>query len=820
MGGFYLAKESTTMDYNVRAVEQKWKQRWRETNAHKVREDSGKPKYYCLDMFPYPSGSGLHVGHWRGYTISDVWSRYKKLQGYEVLHPMGWDAFGLPAENYAIQHGVHPAVSTAKNVANFKRQLEEIGAMYDWDREINTSDPSFYKWTQYFFIKMFERGLAYKKKMPINWCPSCKTGLANEEVVDGKCDRCGSDVTKREMEQWMLKITAYADRLLEDLDKLDWPDKVKRMQRAWIGRSEGARIRFAVKGHPGETIEVFSTRPDTLYGATYMVLAPEHPLVERITAPEQHEAVEAYVAEALKKSAIDRQVLDKKKTGVFIGAYAEHPLTGEALPIWISDYVLMDYGTGAIMAVPAHDERDFEFAKAFNLPIRQVIEPFDAKLAEEVRGGLYTGPGRLINSADLDGLDVEAGKRAMIERLREKGLGEAAVNYRMRDWVFARQRYWGEPIPIIYCDQCGTLPVPEDQLPVRLPDVERYEPTGTGESPLAAIESFVHITCPKCGGPARRETDTMPQWAGSSWYFLRYPDPHNDKEPFSREAANKWLPVDMYIGGVEHAVLHLLYARFFTKVIHDLGLIDFDEPFQRLFNQGMLTLNGAKMSKSKGNVVNPDDIIEQFGVDALRVYELFVGPPEDDAEWSTNGLEGVSRFLHRYYRLFAASVGSPAPERESLTRLRHRFLATLKERMESFKLNTAVSAFMEYTNALADEAKQGLDRATLETMAVTIAPFAPHLGEELWSLLGHTESVFEAEWPTYDEKWLQDDEVEIAVQVNGRVRAHVVIPANADQDAVLTRVKGLPDLAEWLNGKTIVKEIYVPGRLVNLVVKG
>ncbi|WP_067927173.1 leucine--tRNA ligase [Alicyclobacillus shizuokensis] len=809
------------MEYDVRAVERKWKQRWRKQGMHRADETSDRPKYYCLDMFPYPSGSGLHVGHWRGYTISDVWSRYKKLQGYEVLHPMGWDAFGLPAENYAISHGVHPAVSTAENVANFKRQLEEIGAMYDWDREINTSSPEFYKWTQYFFTKMFERGLAYKKKMPINWCPSCKTGLANEEVVDGKCDRCGSDVTKREMEQWMLRITAYADRLLQDLDKLDWPDKVKRMQRAWIGRSEGARITFRVKGHPDETIEVFSTRPDTLYGATYMVLAPEHPLVERITAPEQRDSVEAYVQQTMKKSAIDRQVVDKTKTGVFLGAYAEHPLTGEALPIWISDYVLMDYGTGAIMAVPAHDERDYEFAQAFGLPVRQVIEPEDPELAAEVQGGLYTGPGRLIHSGDLDGLDVEAGKRAVIERLEAQGAGASAVNYRMRDWVFARQRYWGEPIPIVYCEHCGAVAVPEDQLPVTLPDVERYEPTGTGESPLAAIESFVRTTCPKCGGPARRETDTMPQWAGSSWYFLRYADPHNDKEPFSRAAANKWLPVDMYIGGVEHAVLHLLYARFFTKVIHDLGLIDFDEPFQRLFNQGMLTLNGSKMSKSKGNVVNPDDIIEQFGVDALRVYELFVGPPEDDAEWSTNGLEGVSRFLHRYYRLFMSHVDRPAPERESLTRLRHRFVATLSERMQGFKLNTAVSAFMEYTNALAEEARQGgLDRATLETMAVTIAPFAPHLGEELWSQLGHSESVFAAAWPTYDERWLRDDELEIAVQVNGRVRAHAVVAADADKAAVLAQVRQSPELAQWLAGKTVVKEIYVPGRLVNLVVKG
>ncbi|MCL6454842.1 MAG: leucine--tRNA ligase [Alicyclobacillus sp.] len=844
------------MEYRPQEVEKKWSRRWAESRAYEVRPDSGKPKYYALDMFPYPSGSGLHVGHWRGYTISDVWSRYKTLQGYEVLHPMGWDAFGLPAENAAIKLGIHPAVSTARNVANFKRQLQEIGAMYDWSREINTSDPAFYKWTQFFFVKMFERGLAYRKKMPINWCPSCKTGLANEEVVDGCCERCGTEVTKRVMDQWMLKITAYADRLTDDLDKLDWPDKVKRMQRNWIGRSRGARIFFLVAGHADARIEVFTTRPDTLYGATYMVLAPEHPLVDQITTEAQRDAVDAYVKETLKKSAVARQVVDKTKTGVFTGAYAEHPLTGQQIPIWIADYVLMEYGTGAIMAVPAHDERDFEFAQAFGLPIVQVVAPetngagdsgqgresgsggFDGSVdasgwttavesgsAEAAAGtaaavtGLYTGPGRLINSGPYDGLTVEEGKRAIVAALAERGIGEETVTYRMRDWVFARQRYWGEPIPIIYCDQCGTVPVPVEDLPVRLPDVERYEPTGTGESPLAAIDSFVHTTCPKCGGPARRETDTMPQWAGSSWYFLRYPDPHNDREPFSREAANEWLPVDMYIGGVEHAVLHLLYARFFTKVIHDLGMIDFDEPFQHLFNQGMMTLNGAKMSKSKGNVVNPDDIIATAGTDALRMYELFVGPPEEDAEWNDNGLEGVSRFLGRLYRFFDQHVEHPAPSRPELVKLRHRFVAQLTERMESFRLNTAVSAFMEYLNALQGVAGNGIDRESLETLAVTLAPFAPHLGEELWERLGHTESVFTAEWPSYDEQWLRDDEVEVAVQVNGRIRARLTISADATQESAIAAAKSNPDVAPWLEGKTVVKEIFVPGRLVNLVVR-
>ncbi|WAH36588.1 leucine--tRNA ligase [Alicyclobacillus dauci] len=802
------------MEYQSKRIEEKWKSRWQESGVHQANKNDAKPKYYCLDMFPYPSGNGLHVGHWRGYTISDVWSRFKRLHGYEILHPMGWDAFGLPAENYAIQHGVHPRIATEKNVANFKRQLEEIGAMYDWDREINTTDPEYYRWTQYFFVKMYERGLAYRKKMPINWCPSCKTGLANEEVVDGKCERCGSEVTKKEMYQWMLKITAYADRLLDDLDDLDWPEHVKRMQRAWIGRSEGARIRFKLVDHDDE-IEVFSTRPDTIYGATYMVLAPEHPLVEKITTAEQKDAVDAYVQEAMHKSNIERQIVDKTKTGVFSGAYVKHPLVDRKLPVWIADYVLMDYGTGAIMAVPAHDERDFEFAEQFGLEIIQVVEGSDGP-AE----GLYTGDGVLINSESLNGLSVDVGKRAAIELLKKSGQAEATVNYRLRDWVFARQRYWGEPIPIVHCEKCGIVPVPVEELPIRLPDVERYEPTGTGESPLAAIEEFVHTSCPKCHGPARRETDTMPQWAGSCWYFLRYADPHNNEAPFSKEAIDYWLPVDMYIGGVEHAVLHLLYSRFYTKFIYDLGLIQFNEPFTRLFTQGMITLNGAKMSKSKGNVVNPDDIIRDYGVDALRMYEMFVGPPEDEAEWNTNGLEGVSRFLQRVYRLVAAHSTSPVAERDSLTKLRHRFVAALTERMESFRFNTAVSAFMEYLNALTTEAKAGLDKATLETLTVCIAPFAPHLGEELWEMLGHKVSVFESVWPTYEEKWLKDDEVEIAVQVNGRVRSKVTVPADVSQAEAIRVAKELPEMAEWLDGKQIVKEIYVTGRLVNIVVKG
>lgn len=801
------------MDYQPQQIEQKWKQRWVDTNVHQAKGLGDKPKYYCLDMFPYPSGNGLHVGHWRGYTISDVWSRYKRLHGYEILHPMGWDAFGLPAENYAIQNGVHPRVATEANVANFRRQLQEIGAMYDWDREINTTDPDYYRWTQYFFVKMFERGLAYRKKMPINWCPSCKTGLANEEVVDGKCDRCGTEVTKREMFQWMLKITAYADRLLDDLDKLEWPEHVKRMQRAWIGRSEGAQIRFQLCDRDDE-IEVFSTRPDTIYGATYMVLAPEHPLVAGITTDAERAQVTAYVDAALRKSNIERQVVDKTKTGVFTGAYVMHPLLERRLPVWVADYVLMDYGTGAIMAVPAHDERDFEFAQQFELDIIPVVRPVEGPVE-----GLYMGDGVMMNSASLDGRSVTEAKREAVALMQAVGQAEATVNYRLRDWVFARQRYWGEPIPVVHCETCGIVPVPVAELPVRLPDVERYEPTGTGESPLAAIESFVNTTCPTCGKKAKRETDTMPQWAGSCWYFLRYADPYNHEAPFSKEAIDYWLPVDMYIGGVEHAVLHLLYSRFYVKFIYDLGLITFDEPFQRLFTQGMITLNGAKMSKSKGNVVNPDDIIRTYGVDALRMYEMFVGPPEDEAEWNINGLEGVTRFLQRAYRLVASHATHPASQRESLVKLQHRFVAALTERMEGFRFNTAVSAFMEYVNALTTEAKSGIDKASMETLAVAIAPFAPHLGEEMWATLGHHTSVFEATWPIYEEKWLKDDEIEIAVQINGRVRAKMIVAADAKADDAIAAAKALPDVAEWVDGKEILKQIYVQGRLVNLVVR-
>ncbi|AZR73636.1 leucine--tRNA ligase [Anoxybacter fermentans] len=807
--------------YNPQEIEPKWQKYWEEKKMHQANDDDPRPKYYCLDMFPYPSGSGLHVGHWRGYVLSDVWSRYKTLQGYNVLHPMGWDAFGLPAENYAIQNKIHPAKAVKTNIENFKRQLKDIGAMYDWSREINTTDPEYYKWTQWIFVQMFKKGLAYRKEMPINWCPECKTGLANEEVVNGCCERCGAEITKKNLKQWMLKITAYAQRLLDDLKDLDWPEKVKKMQTNWIGRSEGAEITFKVDGHD-ETITVFTTRPDTLFGATYMVLAPEHPVVEKITTPEQKTSVEKYVDETLKKSNVERMIEDKKKTGVFTGAYAINPINGEKLPIWISDYVLMDYGTGAIMAVPAHDQRDFEFAKEFGLPIKVVIRPDGETFEAEDLKEAYTGPGKMVNSGEFTGLDWEEGKKKVTQYLADRGIGKATVNYKLRDWVFSRQRYWGEPIPIIHCEKCGMVAVPEEELPVRLPDVESYEPTGTGESPLAAIEEWVNTTCPECGGPAKRETDTMPQWAGSSWYFLRYPDPHNTEEPFSKKAMKKWMPVDLYVGGVEHAILHLLYARFFTKFLYDIGVVDFKEPFKRLFNQGMIYKDGAKMSKSKGNVVSPDELIEKYGRDAIRLYELFIGPPEVDVEWSDQGFEGVARFLNRTWNLITEIVeeGKFIEPTKELERARHGLIKDVTERIEEMKLNTAVSAFMSYVNFLSKQRETGVDRASIETLVLLLAPFTPHLSEELWEILGHNESIFTEKWPEYDPEMLVTQEMELPIQVNGKVRDTLVIDVNASKEEILTKAKELSNVQKHIEGKTIVKEIYVPKKIVNIVVKG
>ena len=795
--------------YQAAEIEAKWRKNWEEKPIN--INDGKKNKYYCLDMFPYPSGSGLHVGHWRGYVISDVWCRYMMMNGnHYVIHPMGWDAFGLPAENYAIKMGIHPSISTAENIRNIKRQIKQIGAIYDWDMELNTTDPKFFKWTQWIFVQMFKKGLAYQKEMPINWCPSCKTGLANEEVVDGKCERCGSEVTKKNLKQWMLKITAYADRLLDDLDKLDWPEKVKKMQTDWIGRSYGAEVDFAVDG-TDEKVTVFTTRPDTLYGATFLVLAPEHPSVEKLTKPEQAEAVNGYVAAAKNKSNVDR-MQDKEKHGAFTGSYAVNPLNGKKLPIWISDYVLADHGTGAIMCVPAHDSRDFDFAKKFGLPIIQVIAK-DGKEVSDLQEAYTETEGVMIHSGEWDGMDAKKCKEEAPAVIEQRGLGRKKVNYKLRDWVFSRQRYWGEPIPIVHCKVCGAVAVPEEELPLLLPDVEKYEPTGTGESPLAAIESFVNCKCPKCGRDARRETNTMPQWAGSSWYFLRYVDVHNDKELVSREKADRYLPVDMYIGGVEHAVLHLLYSRFWTKFLYDIGVIGFDEPFLKLFNQGMITgKNGIKMSKSKGNVVSPDDLIRDYGCDALRLYEMFVGPPELDSEWDERGIDGVYRFLTRFWRLVCENCSKDVPETRQLLRIRHQMVYTLTERLKSFSLNTVVSGFMEYTNKLLDlSTKGGVDHETLKVFVQLLAPFAPHISEELWQRLGEKESVFHSEWPVASEEAMKEEEVEVVVQVNGKRKATILISVEDTKDLVLAKAREA--LGERLTGN-LVKEIYVPGKIV------
>ena len=798
--------------YNHSAIEKKWRENWEEKPINV--NDGKKEKYYCLDMFPYPSGSGLHVGHWRGYVISDVWSRYQLLKGKYVIHPMGWDAFGLPAENYAIKMGVHPAKSTEANISNIKKQIKQIAAIYDWDMEVNTTDPEFYKWTQWIFVQMFKKGLAYEKEFPINWCPSCKTGLANEEVVNGCCERCGTTVTKKNLRQWMLKITAYAERLLNDLDKLDWPEKVKKMQTDWIGKSNGAEVDFPIDGRD-EKITVYTTRPDTLYGATFMVLAPEHELAKSLATDATREAVEKYIFDSSMRSNVDRMQA-KEKTGVFTGSYAINPLNGEKTPIWLSDYVLADYGTGAIMCVPAHDDRDFEFAKKFGLPIVQVIAK-DGIEIEDMTEAYTEASGTMINSGDWNGMESSVLKKEAPHMIEEKGFGHKMVNYKLRDWVFSRQRYWGEPIPIIHCPKCGCVPVPEEELPLRLPDVESYQPTGTGESPLAGIEEWVNTTCPVCGAPAKRETNTMPQWAGSSWYFLRYVDSHNSQELVSREKADKYLPVDMYIGGVEHAVLHLLYSRFYTKFLCDIGAIDFDEPFKKLFNQGMITgKNGIKMSKSKGNVVSPDDLVRDYGCDSLRLYELFVGPPELDAEWDDRGIEGVSRFLNRFWNLVTDNKDKDIQASREMIKLRHKLVYDIEYRFNQFSLNTVISGFMEYNNKLIDLAKKegGIDKETLRTFVTLLAPFAPHIGEELWQQLGGTDSVFHSQWPECDEEAMKDDEIEVAVQVNGKTRAVISVAADISKEDALAA--GREAVKDKMSGN-IVKEIYVPGKIINIV---
>ena len=844
-------KLRTPMPYDHRSVEPKWQARWREARLHQTTFDPKRPKFYALDMFPYPSGAGLHVGHCEGYTATDIITRYKRMQGWNVLHPMGWDAFGLPAENYAIKTGIHPRVTTEKAIANFRRQIDSIGFAYDWDREINTTDPRYFKWTQWIFLQLFKQGLAYEGTVPINWCPSCKTGLANEEVSQGCCERCGSGVERKDMRQWLLRITRYADRLLEDLVDLDWPESTLAMQRNWIGRSDGAEAIFKLVGPDGlpsnDEIRVFTTRPDTLYGATYMVLSPEHALVDRLTTGAQQAAVRAYQAAARRKSDLERTDLAKEKTGAFTGALAINPVNAEKIPVWIADYVLSSYGTGAIMAVPAHDQRDYEFASKFDLPIRPVVRPAGGHTLEP--GQAFVDDGIAVNSGDLDGLPTAEAKAKVTGQLEARALGHAMINYRLRDWVFSRQRYWGEPIPIVHCPSHGTVPVPESALPVTLPEVERYEPTGTGESPLAGIESWVKTTCPTCGGPARRETNTMPQWAGSCWYYLRYLDPKAEHEPWSKQAEQQWQPVDLYVGGAEHAVLHLLYSRFWHKVLYDLGYVSTKEPFKKLRHQGtvlaysyqdalgryhelseielrgdeaILKATGEKlkvavdkMAKTKLNGINPDDVVAEHGADVLRLYEMFMGEFELPKPWDARAIEGCTRFLKRVWRLVEEFDDNKAPAGDPHLRLRHKTIKKVTGDLDRMAFNTAVAAMMEYLNQLTGV---GATREDLLTLIKLVGPFAPHLGDEAWEKLGQQGFLLQAAWPSYDEALTIDAVVTLGVQVNGKLRGDVQVARDAPEAEVREKAMAVPNVAKHLEGKTVRKVIVVAGRVVNIVV--
>lgn len=800
------------MVYQHRIIEKKWQDYWDKHETFKTTEREGHPKFYALDMFPYPSGQGLHVGHPEGYTATDAISRMKRAQGFDVLHPMGWDAFGLPAEQYALDTGNDPAEFTEKNIANFKRQIKSLGFSYDWNREINTTDPHYYKWTQWIFSELYKRGLAYEQEVAVNWCPALGTVLANEEVIDGVSERGGHPVYRRPMRQWVLKITAYAERLLEDLELVDWPESIKAMQRNWIGKSEGAMVTFKIKDSDHE-FKIYTTRPDTLFGASYTVLAPEHELVKLITTPEQQEAVEAYVKEVETKSELDRTSLNKDKTGVFTGAYAINPVNGQEIPIWVADYVLSSYGTGAVMAVPAHDERDFEFATKHQLPITRVVEGGDLPFVEN---GVH------IESDFINGLENEAAIKKMIEWLEAEGVGEHQVNYRLRDWLFSRQRYWGEPIPVIHWEDGTTTLVPEEELPVMLPKTDEIKPSGTGESPLAKIEEWVNVVDPETGMKGKRETHTMPQWAGSSWYFLRYIDPTNEEAIASPEKLAKWMPVDLYIGGAEHAVLHLLYARFWHKFLYDLGIVQTKEPFQKLFNQGMiLGANNEKMSKSKGNVVNPDDVVNEFGADTLRVYEMFMGPLDASIAWSEKGLEGSRRFLDRVYRLIideaTGEVKSTVKDEanEDLVRVYHQTVKKVTEDFENLHFNTAISQMMIFLNAAKDQ--QVLPLAYAKGFIQLLAPLAPHLMEEIWEKLGGTESIQHAEWPTFDEALTVESQVEIVIQINGKLKQKMMVEVDLSPSELEAVALADEQIKLAIEGKTVRKVIAVPNRLVNIV---
>lgn len=800
------------MDYNFKQIESKWQNVWYSQNTFAAKQDFTLPKFYCLVEFPYPSGQGLHVGHPRSYTALDIVARKKRLEGFNVLYPMGWDAFGLPTENFAIKNHIHPAEVTKNNIAHFKDQLQALGFSFDWTREINTTDPSYYKWTQWIFLQLFKKGLAYKSEMAVNWCTSCKCVLANEEVVNGVCERCGSEVIRKNQSQWMLKITEYADRLVKDLDDVNFIDRVKTQQRNWIGRSTGAEVDFDTT--LGDTLTVYTTRPDTLFGATYMVISPEHPLIEKWADKLTNlDAVRKYQDEAAHKSDFERTELNKDKTGVKLeGVMGINPVNNTEIPIFISDYVLVSYGTGAIMAVPAHDTRDWEFAKKFDLPIIEVVAGSEVGVENEAFTDCATGV--MTNSSFLTGMSVEEAKVAITEWLTKEGKGHQKVNFKLRDWVFSRQRYWGEPIPIVKCDKCGYVPIDESELPLTLPNVESYEPTDTGESPLAKMTDWVNTTCPCCGGPAKRETDTMPQWAGSSWYFLRYCDPHNDKELISKEAAEYWSPVDWYNGGMEHTTLHLLYSRFWHKFLYDIGVVPTAEPYQKRTSHGMiLGENGEKMSKSRGNVVNPDEIVDIYGADTMRLYEMFIGDFEKAAPWNSDSIKGCKRFIEKFWNLQEKVVDGDeyTPEMEALM---HKTIKKVTEDIDNLKANTAIAAMMSLVNELTSK---GCNKAELKTLTILLNPFAPHVTEEMWDVMSFGGMVNQASWPKYDEEKTKENNVEIVLQVMGKVRAKITVPVDMSKDEVLAAAKAEPKMAELLEGKEIKKEIYVPGKLVNFV---
>lgn len=800
------------MEYNFKQIESKWQNVWYTQNTFAAKQDFSLPKYYCLVEFPYPSGQGLHVGHPRSYTALDIVARKKRLEGYNVLYPMGWDAFGLPTENFAIKNHIHPAEVTKNNVAHFKQQLQSLGFSFDWTREINTTDPSYYKWTQWIFLQLFKKGLAYKKEMAVNWCTSCKCVLANEEVVNGVCERCGSEVIRKNQSQWMLKITEYADRLVKDLDDVDFIDRVKTQQRNWIGRSTGAEVDFGTT--LGDTLTVYTTRPDTLFGATYMVISPEHPYIEKWADKLNNlDEIRKYQDEAAHKSDFERTELNKDKTGVRLdGVMGINPVNNKEIPIFISDYVLVSYGTGAIMAVPAHDTRDWEFAKKFDLPIIEVVA--GSKVGVENEAFTDCATGVMTNSDFLTGMSVEDAKKAITEWLTKEGKGHQKVNFKLRDWVFSRQRYWGEPIPIVKCEKCGYVPLDESQLPLTLPNVESYEPTDTGESPLAKMTDWVNTTCPCCGGPAKRETDTMPQWAGSSWYFLRYCDPHNDKELISKEAAEYWTPVDWYNGGMEHTTLHLLYSRFWHKFLYDIGVVPTSEPYKKRTSHGMiLGENGEKMSKSRGNVVNPDEIVDAYGADTMRLYEMFIGDFEKAAPWNSDSIKGCKRFIEKFWNLQEKVVDGDeyTPQMEALM---HKTIKKVTYDIDNLKANTAIAAMMTLVNELS---AKGCNKAELKTLTILLNPFAPHVTEEMWDVMNFGGMVNQAKWPEYDEEKTKENDVEIVIQIMGKVRAKITVPVDMAKDDVLAEAKAESKIAELLEGKEIKKEIYVPGKLVNFV---